>query len=100
MNLRHLTLLGSLFISGLLTLRACGSSSSAGTGGTGALGGTTGAQGGTTGSHGGTTGSQGGTTGSQGGHPGSAGGAPATGSCSNLPSCVQPLVNCEGSGTC
>jgi len=94
MNIRRLPLLGSVFLSGLLTLGACGSSSnSSGTGGTtGSLGGTTGALGGTTGSVGGHVGSTGGTTG--------AGGTTVTGSCTNIPSCLQAFVSCLPSGTC
>ena len=87
MNICHLTVLGSLVFSGLLSLGACGSSSSSGLGGT-------------TGSLGGTTGSLGGTTGSAGGQVGAAGGSTGTGSCSTLPSCVQPLLSCAGGGTC
>jgi len=116
MNIRNISLLGSLFFSGLLTLGACGSSSSSpGTGGTtGSLGGTTGSLAGTTGSFGGstgatgghvvaaggTTGSAGGTTGSAGGTTGAAGGS--TGTCTvPVPSCLQALVSCGTvSGTC
>jgi len=129
MNIRNISLLGSLFFSGLLTLGACGSSSSSATGGTtGSLGGTTGgggttgsfagstgaggkvvAGGGTTGSTGGTAGSAGGaigTTGgkigSAGGSTGAAGGSTGTGSCTTpIPSCLQALVSCGTvGGTC
>lgn len=103
MNIRHLPLLGSLFLSGLLTLGACGSSSSSGTGGTpGSLGGTTGTLGGASGATGGTTGA--------GGHVSSGGGNPGTGTggmggataCPQtaVPSCLQPLLGCVPSGTC
>jgi len=114
MNIRNISLLGSLVFSSLLTLGACGSSSSSGTGGTtGSLGGTTGSHAGTTGSFGGTTGaagghvgaaggtigSAGGTIGSAGGTTGSAGGS--SGTCTTIPSCVQALVNCGTvAGTC
>ena len=91
MNIRNFSLLGSLFLSGLLTLGACGSSgSSSGPGGTtGSLGGAKGtATGGTTGA-GGHVGATGGTTGAGGAAP-----------CSALPPCLTFLANCVPSGTC
>lgn len=111
MTIRNLPLLGSLFLSGLLTLGACGSSSSSGTGGTsGALGGTSGSLGGTTGAVGGHAGGGPG-TGGAGGHAagvggsigtGGAGGASGNPSCPQtaIPSCLQPLVGCAPAGTC
>lgn len=99
MNIRNLPLLGSLFLSGLLTLGACGSSSSSGTGGTaGPIGGGSGALGGAIGSTGGTTGA-GGHVASTGGTTG-AGGTTVTGSCTTVPSCLQAFVSCLPSGTC
>jgi len=98
MNIRSLPLLASLFISGLLTLGACGSSSSSGTGGTtGSLGGATGSLGGAKGA------ATGGTTGA-GGHVAGTGGATgaggASGACSALPPCLTFIANCVPSGTC
>lgn len=101
MHIRNLPLLGSIFLSSLVALGACSSSSSSGTGGT------TGSLAGTTGSTGGTTGAVGGTTGAAGGHIGSAGGSTGTGaggatvSCGNIPTCVATLLSgCNQTGTC
>ena len=88
MNIRNVSLFGSLFFSGLLMLGACSSSSSGSGGAGGSAGGTTGSAGGvggTTSSVGGTTarggtaGSAGGTTGSLGGTAGSVGGTAGSG---------------------
>ena len=106
MNIRRLSLLGSVFLSGLLTLGACGSSSSSGTGGTtGSVGGSNGTVGGHVGSNGGGTG-----TGATGGQLGSVGGSTGTGgaggsgttSCPNtaVPSCLQAFQGCLPAGTC
>jgi len=93
MNTRHLALLGSLFVSGLVMIGACGdgSSGSSGTGGHGGNGGKPAM-----------TGSSGGTKGGSGGHVGSTGGSTGAGgaSCANVPACLAFLTNCAPSGTC
>lgn len=96
MNIRNLPLLGSLFLSAVVMVGACGSSSSSGTGGTtGSLGGGIGTgTGGTTGAAGGHVGSAGGGTGT------GAGGTTVSGSCSSVPSCLQAFTSCLPSGTC
>jgi len=99
MNIRRLSLLGSVFLSGLLTLGACGSSSSSGTGGTtGSVGGSNGTVGGHVGT--GTGGAAGGHIGSAGGSTGTGAAGGASGACSNLPPCLTFIGNCAPSGTC
>jgi len=90
--MRHLSLLRSLVISGLIALGACGGDNSSGTGSTG-------------GAPGGNKGGTGGTHGGAGGHVGATGGARGTGAggisgCTNIPACLQFLLNCAPSGTC
>jgi len=98
MTIRNLSLLGSLFLSGLLTLGACGSSSSSGTGGTsGSLGGTSGAVGGHDNPG---TGGAGGHMAGVGGRTGTGGAGGASAGCSNLPPCLTFISNCTPSGTC
>jgi hypothetical protein len=100
MNMRKLSVLGTVVVSGLLTLGACGSSSSSSNGGTtGAMGGTTGAQGGTTGAAGGMTGTAGGHVGSNGGGTGTGVGG-ASGKCADIATCLEFIDTCGSAGTC
>lgn len=114
MNINKLPLLGSLLLSGLVTVGACSSSSSSGTGGApGSLGGTTGSLGGQVGSAGGEAGSAGGAIGSAGGEAGGLGGSAgaaggssgtgaggASGACTQLPPCLAFFGTCAPGGTC
>ena len=97
MNMRHLALLGSMFVTGLVMSGACGDNGSSGSGGHGGS-----AAHGGTGGKAGATGSSGGMKGTVGGHVGSTGGGTGAGgaSCMNIPPCLQFLVNCSPSGTC
>jgi len=90
---RHLCLLGSLVFAGFVTLGACGDDSSSGTGG---KGGGTAATGGNKGGTGGVAGAAGGRGGATGGRSGAGG----VSGCTNIPSCLQFLLNCAPAGTC
>lgn len=94
MNTRHLALLGSLFVSGLIMFSACGDNGPSGSSGTGGHGGNAGKPG--------MTGSSGGNKGAVGGHVGSTGGSTGAGgaSCANIPSCLAFLSNCYPGGSC
>ena len=91
--MRHLSLLGSLVLAGLVALGACGNDNSPGTGGKG--GGTV-ATGGSRGGTGGVAGAAGGRAGATGGRSGAGG----VSGCTNIPSCLQFLINCAPAGTC
>jgi len=91
--MRHLFLLASLALAGLMALGACGDNNSSGSGG----------HGGSLASTGGVRGGTGGTAGAPNGHVGSTKGRSGVGGvsgCTNIPSCLQFLVNCAPSGTC
>ena len=111
MNINKLPLLGSLLLSGLMTVGACSSSNSSGTGGAGgSVGGSTGSlggePGGAAGAAGGATGAEGGMAGSLGGTAGSAGGSVGTGAggvsgtCASPPPCLAVIGTCAPGGTC